>query len=75
MRIDFCSWAKFSRSDNFAGWFFKLTQNRKLRNAKMATSPNTSTLTTPKKKEESLLDKIGTLGRKKKQKEGLQKVQ
>lgn len=36
----------------------------------MATSPNTSTLTTPKKKDESLLDKIGTLGRKKKTKEG-----
>ena len=74
MRFDFCSWAKFSRADNFAGRFFTFTQNRKLRNAKMATSPNTSTLTTPKKKEESLLDKIGTLGRKKKQKEGMQKV-
>lgn len=37
----------------------------------MATSPNTSTLTSPnKKKDESLLDKIGTLGRKKKVKEG-----
>lgn len=36
----------------------------------MATSPNTSTLSPPKKKDESLLDKIGTLGRKKKVKEG-----
>jgi hypothetical protein len=35
----------------------------------MATSPNT-TLTSPKKKDESILEKIGTLGRKKKVKEG-----
>ena len=37
----------------------------------MATSPNTSTVGTPKKKEESFLEKIGTLGRKKKLKEGI----
>ena len=36
----------------------------------MATSPNT-TLTSPKKKDESILEKIGTLGRKKKAKEGI----
>jgi len=35
----------------------------------MATSPNTSTLS--KKKDESFLEKIGTLGRKKKTKEGI----
>ncbi|ESO87320.1 hypothetical protein LOTGIDRAFT_210692 [Lottia gigantea] len=35
----------------------------------MATSPNTSGTLTPKKKDESFLDKIGTLGRKKKIKE------
>lgn len=40
---------------------------------KMAASPNTSAATlTPKKKDESFLDKIGTLARKKKAKEGLQ---
>lgn len=38
----------------------------------MATSPNTSTLGTPKKKEESFLEKIGTLGRKKKLKEAIE---
>lgn len=39
----------------------------------MATSPNPNqTLTTPKKKDESFLDKLGgTLGRKKKAKEGM----
>jgi len=37
----------------------------------MATSPNTSTLQTPKKRDETLFDKIGTLGRKKKVKEGI----
>lgn len=38
--------------------------------SKMATSPNTSTLSPSKKKDESFLDKIGTMGRKKKAKEG-----
>ncbi|KAL3883026.1 hypothetical protein ACJMK2_029325, partial [Sinanodonta woodiana] len=38
----------------------------------MATSPNTSTLGTPRKKEESFLEKIGTLGRKKKVKEAIE---
>ncbi|XP_045196015.1 beta-parvin-like [Mercenaria mercenaria] len=37
----------------------------------MATSPNT-TLTSPKKKDESILEKIGTLGRKKKVKEAIE---
>ncbi|VDI28003.1 beta-parvin-like [Mytilus galloprovincialis] len=35
----------------------------------MATSPNPATVGTPKKKDESFLDKIGTIGRKKKAKE------
>jgi len=43
---------------------------RKYTFSKMAASPQAGTLPTPKKKEESFLDKIGTLGRKKKAKEG-----
>ena len=37
----------------------------------MASSPNTSTLPTPRKKDESFFDKVGgTLGRRKSKKEG-----
>ena len=35
-----------------------------------APTPSTPTVGTPKKKDESFLDKIGTIGRKKKAKEG-----